>query len=318
MAITIVGQPRGTRNAEITSETDSIGYATTVIYTVFDDSGTASEADILTTSGLPITNDPFNLPGVPYRVACKSKKCEQWERNKKYWTVTCDIVNYEFPVWIPGTGEGGSVDPESWEPMVKLSFEQIDEVITQDVNGNAIVNTAKRKYAAPITIQKLVPVWKFTQYESQTLSLGEITSRHGKVNNEIAFRNRLVYQVDTLLLLVDGADIVYKNGQKYWKIDYCIKYKSRPVKNCLLLDPVLNKAIDDPATIEVGWQLPLMQIDYLDVFGKPLRDKNKMEIEDYLDKNGLQLYDRTANESGEPLFLKHEIYDRIDFNFLRI
>jgi hypothetical protein len=42
-----------------------------------------------------------------------------------------------------------------------------------------------------------------------------------------------------------------------------------------------------------------------------------MEIEDFLSKDGLQLFTRPG-PTGDPLFVMHKIYKEISFDFLRI
>jgi hypothetical protein len=318
---TIVGQRRE-RKANLASNDGKIDYSTTLIYIVYDDTGGANEAQILTTPGLPVVNEPITLPDVPYQCACKSKECEQWEANKRYWNVSCEIVSFEFPVWVPGSGSGSgendSDDPETWEPQIKFSFEQIDDIAYNDINGNPIVNTAKRRYATPLTVKKLIPVWRFTQYESSDVSLDTITERHSTVNeNTFAIRRGRPtgYLAGMWLLLIDDAQIVFRNGRRLWKIDYCLKYKENTVKNCCIVFE--DGTLSDPLTIDTGWRPALMQIDYLDINGNPLKDGNKMEIEDFLSKDGLQLFTRPG-PTGDPLFVMHKIYKEISFDFLRI
>lgn len=318
----IVGQQRG-KSAEIVSNDGKIDYSTELIYTVFDDLGNALEIDILKTSGLPIVNEPFQLTGVPFQLACKSKKCEQWEGNRKYWTVTCEVVSFEFPVWIPPTGGGGtgggsgggendSDDPESWTPQVMLSFEQEDEVLLSDILGVPIVNTAIRRYASPLTRKRLIPTWKFTQYESSSLTIDDLMARH-EVVNQNDYKGK---PTATWLLLVDSCDSAFRNGKKVWKVSYCLKYKTRKYQNVYMRD--INGQIGNVSNQEVGWQPVLMQIDSHDKFCNPLMDKKKNYVDDFLNTNGTQLYNRENDENGYPIYLVHPIYPLSDFGFLRI
>lgn len=316
----IVGQRR-TKNAELSSEDGKISFSTTLNYIVYDESGEASEAQILTTAGLPITNEPFSIPDVPYQTACKSKKCEQWEGNKKYWDVSCEIVNTEISVWIPGTGGGGGSggggegdpdDPETWTPQITLNFEQEDEVLLTDNYGLAIVNTANRRYQSPLVRKRLIPVWKFTQYESASITIDAIMERHETVNKDL-YKGR---PPGTWMLLVDGCDTGIRNGRRLWKISYCLKYRSRVHKKVCYRN--FDGTIEGPLEAQTGWQPVLMQIDSHNKKLEPLLDKKLNYTEDFLNKDGLQLYNRANDETGDPIFLLHSIYEAISFDFLRI
>jgi hypothetical protein len=323
---TIIGQRRQ-RSAEIVSNDGKIDYSTTLVYIVYDDQGGASEAQILLTPGLPVTNEPISLPGVPYQCACKSKKCDQWESNARYWNVTCEIVNTEISVWIPPTGGGGggggsggsgggendSDDPESWTPQVTLSFEQEEEALLSDVYGYAIVNTAERRYAQPLIRKRLIPTWKFTQYENISLTIDQLMARHETVNST-EYKDK---PIGTWMLLVDGCDSGIRNGKKVWKVSYCLKYRSRTWNQVYFRDSTGAVVAASPNS-QTGWQPVLMQIDSHDKNLNPLLDKKKNYTEDFLNANGTQLYNRDNNENGPPIFLLHTIYPAIDFDFLRI
>ena len=311
----ILGQQRG-KSAEMVVNEGVIDYSVPITYTVYDDLGTATEIDILRTNGLPIVNEPFTVPGIPFNLACKSKKCEQWEGNKRYWTVTCEIQSFEWQYWIPDTGGNGggendSDDPESWYPQISLSFEAEDEVLLADQNGTAIVNTAKRRYASPLVRKRLTPVFRIVQYEGPDLKLLQMMARHEVVN-----KNQYKDQPpNTWMCLVDACESVIKNGQKKNKVTYCLKYRSRTYQSVFYRET--DGTFTDISGRDTGWQPVLMQIDSHDINSSPLVDKKENNIEDFLNLAGLRLHDVNA-ERGFPIYLAHYIYPQVDFDFIKV
>lgn len=321
----ILGQQRG-KSAEMVVNEGVIDYSVPITYTVYDDLGTATEIDILRTNGLPIVNEPFTVPGIPFNLACKSKKCEQWEGNKRYWTVTCEIQSFEWQYWIPPTGGGGggggggsggsgggendSDDPESWDPKVSLGFESEDEVLLSDQNGMPIINTAKRRYASPLVRKRLIPVYRIIQYEGSDLDIYKLSDRH-EVVNEKEYRDK---PPNTWMCLVDSCEPVIKNGKKKHKITYCLKYRSRKYGSVFYQET--DGTFTDISGRDTGWQPVLMQIDSHDINLNPLVDKKENNIDDFLNLAGLRLHDVNAAR-GNPIYLAHYIYPQSDFKFLR-
>lgn len=322
----ILGQQRG-KSAEMVVNEGVIDYSVPITYTVYDDLGTATEIDILRTNGLPIVNEPFTVPGIPFNLACKSKKCEQWEGNKRYWTVTCEIQSFEWQYWIPPTGGGGggggsggggtgggendNDDPETWEGQVSLSFESEDEVQLSEQTGVAIINTAKRRYASPLIRKRLTPVFRIIQYEPADLTIFDLMARHEVVNLD-EFKEQ---PKNTWMCLVDSCDSVIRNGKKKYKVTYCLKYRSRIYSQVYHREP--NDTFTDYTNENLGWQPVLMQIDSHDINLNPLVDKKENNIEDFLDIDGTPLFG-VNDQRGSPIYLVHFIYPQVKFDFIKV
>lgn len=302
----LIGQKRG-KTAQMQYSDGMIIYRTSLIYIVYDSSGTQSEASIVQESFLPKIAEPFDLPDVPYKVACRNKRGDQWPLNKKYWTITCECDN---ETKTPSQLESDGNDPTQWVSKVNLDYETDEEPIVTDLHGQPVVNRLYRRYDTQPVRKRLIPVVKFYQYEPSQLRLVEILSRSESVNQS----PWLGGAKGTWLLTVADCDLYNINGFQCWKVYYEARYRYRKMTDGLLiyLDP--NTGSWTLATDGLyHWQPTVLQADYIDINNDPCVDDKGNNIRGTLDANGLQV-----TSSAMPAFARHDIYPEIDFSFLRV
>jgi hypothetical protein len=294
------------------------------VYLLYDETGTQSEGTIISTAGLPLVNEPFTIDGVQFTIACKSKRAEQWDNNNKYWTVTCDCDNEPFESGSGGGGdkEGDQPDPTTWIPIIKLEYESIDWVVNTDSNGNAILNCANRPYSSPLTIKRLIPCLKFTQYENPNAKLTDIISYNESIN-ELEY---LGMAKGMWMLTIEDCDKGYKNGYLCWRIDYKLRLNRRKleyIKDTYFirtpLDNVLDVKVWRPELFDAkgyisGWLPIIPQLDYLAKDGTPVVDKKGNQIFGKLNPDGTQVDPADQDNYEKMNFLIHEPYDYADFS----
>lgn len=304
---TIVGEKRG-KEVKYASEGGEIIISVPVYYTIFDSSGTESRHTILQTSGLPLIRSSVILDGIPAILTCKAKSAKQDEKNLKYWTVTCELDNRPESS-NRNVDENDSQDPTTWVQLVRLEYEQSEDVANVDNQGIEIVNAARRPYGAPIVRKRLIPTIPFLQYEPLTRTLDEIVAWNESLN-ETTYLNQ---PKGCWQLIINDADIGVIRGVQCWRIEGAIKYKK--VK---LDDPSRFLYIDATRTLNAfavtelgGWQSLVPQLDYVDITGAPIVDSTtKNQFRGKIDGNGLALADQDAS----PYYIYHEVYPYLDFN----
>ena len=302
---TIVGEKRG-KEVKYASEGGEIIISVPVYYTIFDSSGTESRHTILQTSGLPLIRSSVILDGIPAILTCKAKSAKQDEKNLKYWTVTCELDNRSEQQ--SSRNENDSQDPTQWVQLVRLEYEQTEDVANVDYQGIEIVNAARRPYGAPIVRKRLIPTIPFLQYEPLTRTLDEIVEWNESLNES----TYLGQPKGCWQLIINDADIGVIRGVQCWRIEGAIKYKK--IK---LDDPSRFLYIDATRTLNAfavtelgGWQPLVPQFDYVDITGAPIVDGKNNQFRGKIDGNGQALSDQDAS----PYYIYHEVFPYLDFN----
>lgn len=303
---TLVGQKKG-KNIEVSTDGQRLIYSASREYLVYDQSGTDGEGDILLTAGLPSVNLFYNFDGVPLALTCKKKSAQQWENNNKYWTVTADFDNQPQNT-EQGTGgnEQDSQDPTTWYGILTVDFETFEEVLYGEQNF------AKRPYSPPLTISRLIPVIKWTQYLPPDKDFYDILyDYHDKVNENRFLRGSPRFW----LLAVAGAEFGVTNGYQCWRVNFELRYKKTDIDTDIKVYSTDGTDVTSSIGTYPGWDLYIPQIDTIDINKRPFTDifENSGEA-GKLGVDGLFLSDQ-----DEPFICKrHLIRQEISFSFIRI
>jgi len=317
----VVGRKKG-KVIELTGGDGQLVVSVPLIYIVYDSTGTQREADVLFTPGLPKVNEVFEIDGLPFAVACKKKSAKQWPSNNKYWEITCECDNEPFTT---NSGSGGGSgdqetdtgDPTTWVPIVSLSYEQVDEVEEFDIYGQPIQNSAQRPYQSAFTTKRLITCLEFTQYDVGSLKLSDLLDRNEKINES-------TYLGDprgSWMLTVEDCDKGYKNGVLCWKTDYKLRYKKRTLSTSIV--KVYDSGLGAWASLSANdinnaWQPVAAQLDFVDLQGNPVQDKNDNQFFGKLDADGIRVAGASQG-TATTFYRMHEIYEYADFStFLRI
>jgi hypothetical protein len=306
---TLVGQKKG-KKIDVSTDGQRLVYKATREYLVYDSTGVDGEGDILSTSGLPSVNLAYTFDGAPVQLVCKSKSAQQWEDNNRYWTVTAEYDNEpQNTEQNTGGNEGDSGDPTTWYAIVRVDFESYEETLWNEINF------AKRPYATPLTVNKAIPVLKFTQYMPPDETIGSLLAYHDVVNT-----SRFLLRGDKgdWLLTISAAEFGVTNGYECWKVSFELRFKRTRIPGSIL---VYDEDGNDITNVTgafgyyEGWQAYIPQMETIDINKRPFTDifENSGDT-GKIDTDGLFLSDQ-----DEPFIVKqHIIRDAIDFSFLRI
>lgn len=176
----------------------------------------------------------YNTPGLPQigwagpwgMTVCNGVDVERDEKAVLYWDATA-----EFSSEITeGSGAPATTDPnvpfepEAWVPVYETKFERIQEVVTQDASGNAIVNSAGQAFETGLTRTRFIPVWEFYQFEPATVTDEQVIDRNEVVNGATFATSRAA---KTLLCVVLSSVIGTYYGQPRRLTQYQLKYNKR-------------------------------------------------------------------------------------------
>lgn len=307
----IVGQKLG---PEFVLESDgtSIVFQRDLEYLISDPTRSATAESIYKTSGLPKINEALQIPGVPYTLYCMSKRAKQWPKKEAFWDVTCSLTSKPPTTSNKnGGGENSPLNPTSWYSLIKGDFEEMEEIITSDVNGFAIVNTALRRYDTALMRMRKIPAIRWTQYELAVRPIDQILKWNDTVNSTTF----LTKERGTWRLNVENWALVVVNGFFVWELDMKLRYIYREIESTgKLVKPIANApGFQDTGSKKHHWQEAILQRDWIQRGKIPCVDTKGNQIEANLDMNGLQI-----PETDPRVYVLHEIYPYVNFNFLRI
>lgn len=195
---------------------------------VASDTSVTREEILLFTPGLPVVGLVYGAIGA----TCVSKDCKRRTDHALYWDVTCEFETAREEQ--KQDQDNPSPDPTTWIPIFKVdSFISKPKVITTDKTpataGNvnfaqpgpyAIRNSALQPFEEPLTVNRLLAQFSFTQFEDPTQDLDAIMDRNESVN-EFAFAG---FSSRTLLLNVTGAELGTWGGFFAWRVTYQCTY----------------------------------------------------------------------------------------------
>lgn len=171
---------------------------------------------LLTTPNLPRpgTIGPFGL------TACVSCDATRRPDAPLYWDATAEFSSEVEEGSGAPEDPNTTITPEAWIPVYETKFERVQQIVTKDRAGNAVVNSAGQAYETGVTITRHIPIWEFYQFEPATVSQQEIIQRSETVNSA-TFQGRAA---KTLLCIVLSSVIGYYYGQRRRLTQYQLKY----------------------------------------------------------------------------------------------
>jgi len=315
----LVGQKRG-KKIDVSTSKQGLIYSLEKEFYVYDDSGSANEGQILLTNGIPLVNTIETDAGVPAIMVCRKKSAEQWESNKRYWTVSCSFDNNpSSDQQDTGGNETDNQDPTTWYAIVNFDFQSFESAMV------FMQNFAKRPYATPIMEEQLIPTLVFTQYMPPSLSIYDLITSYHDVVNDSQFLNA---PGGYWLLTIEDASFGITNGYRCWKVDFRLSFKISPWGSTLgnVYDSAGNLLTSDnfiqiPGLNGVslpcfpGWYTYVPQVDTIDINKTPFTDavKNRGDF-------GKLQADGTFNPNQDEnvIYKQHSNRYHQDFSFIRI
>jgi len=306
---TLLGQKKG-KKIDVATDGERLVYSATREYIVYDATGTEGEGSILTSAGIPFINTLHSFAGVPALLMCKSKTAQQFENNNKYWTVSASFDNQPSnPEEGSGQNENdpnSSGDPTTWYSLYKFSFTSYEDVLWHEANF------AGRPYASPLTVNRLIPCIKFTQYLPPTVTLYDIASNFHEHVNDAEFLGAIAR---SWLLEVNDAEFGVTNGFPCWKVSFDLKWKITVISSDYEVYTDNQDEVTAANNEYPGWDLYVPQFDTIDKDDAPFVDKfeNAGDI-GKLGLNGLFF----TNQTNPFLIKLHTPRKARSFNFIRL
>ena len=285
MASQIIGERRDGSGSVKKGENFQLLFSETYNYLVLAESVEATREEILLdTPGLPIVGITQTNAGA----ICVSKSANRKAENASYWDVTCEFESQ--PEEQEQDEENPSDDPVTWKPKFKLNFEIKEKVLWKDKSDTPkkIVNSVNQRFETPLTEKKLITVIPLTQFEGVNLKIEDIIDRNDKVNKS----SFLGKNAETFLLNVVGAEKGYFGRYPAWKVSYVLRY--------------------DPDT----WDIEMLNV------GTIYKDGTKYKA--WLDDDGHRIVGNINTDgtkrplTSEPVTKSFKIYERVEFDFIRV
>jgi len=215
---------------------------------------------------------------------CRAKKATRREQNPFYWDVTCD---FSSEVQEGADNQDPRTDPVTWVPVYETKFERMQEVVTKDLAGTKIANSAGQPFPVGLTISRFIPVWEFYQIEPP-ISDETLIDRNENINSG-TFKGRAA---KSLLLTVLSSQVGFYYGAKRRLTQYSLKY---------------NKNLWTHKRLDIGTV-------YLDGgVLKPYLDDSGKVINGGLNGSGAKV-----SAGSPPAERTFEMYTQSSFSFLRI
>ncbi len=278
----LTGQPTRTRNFSIRSVGGLPVVDESYSWIVKSDTRFATTSYIASTPGLPVVNESVSPNGIGI---CRSLNCVQKEEASLYWDATAE---YSSAVDERSNIQNPQVDPVTWIPVYETKFERLQEVVTRDKNGDAIVNSAGQPFDNGLTVSRFIPIWEFYQIEPP-IGDEEVIARNESVNS-VAFKGRAI---NTLLLTIMSSVVGFYYGQRRRLTQYSIRYNVRTWK---------HKRLDVGTVYKSGSDL----LPYTDKYGNVIT-------------GGLNGSGAKVSVGTDPSVLLFDMFTELDFNdFLRV
>lgn len=212
-------------------------------------SATADRIDVLAVSGVPQVNITQSANG--YAI-CKNVDAVRREDQVLYWDVT---ATFSSEVEERQGTQSVSGNPIEWVPIYETKFERLQEVVTKDLDGIAIANSAGQPFENGIIRSRFIPIWEFYQFEPDTVADEEVIDRN-ETTNIAEFKSR---DIDTLLCTVVSSVVGFYYGSRRRLTRYALRYNYKTWKHKRLdvgtvyLDGGVHKAyLDDDENVMLG------------------------------------------------------------------
>jgi len=190
----------------------------------------ASEFEIMTAPGLPITNASvyvFDGKIIPY-VICRKKTAKQSSKNAALWEVSCsyDSGDVENNKESDNQPQDPPVDVTDITPREEVTIEFEERVLYKDKADKNVLTPTGNFYAEPLVEQLPILVIKLTQYEA-SITYQQMLDRSKKAN-EATYRTkpRYSWMIDS----VEAVDVkVLTTGGEVTAalVTYTLKYNPR-------------------------------------------------------------------------------------------
>lgn len=218
-------------------------------YLIEADSVTASRLSVLATSGFPLVGITVTSGGI---AVCKTTDAVRREDQVRLWDATAT-----FSSEVEERQNVQSVDgsPTAWIPIYETKFERLQEVVTEDADGDAVANSAGQPFETGMTRGRFIPIWEFFQLEPATVTDEEIIDRN-EVVNDATFKGKAQH---TLLCTVLSSVVGFYYGARLRLTRYSLRYNSKTWKHKRLdvgtvyLDDGKHKPyLDDSGNVILG------------------------------------------------------------------
>ena len=233
MSSEIVGEMREASASIKKGNGNQLSFVSTWKFLVLTDSVNVSREEVLLgTPGLPVVGLIYGW----INAMCISKSCVR-AAEPTYWHVTCEFEtgkeDQKQDPANPGSGSDFSgnplpnPDPTTWIPVLDVNgVETKQKVLNYDFSSppKPIVNSAKQKFAEPLTRTYAIASFTGTQFEDPSIRLKTILDRNDKINTSAFTYESEVFSAKTLKLNVVGAQKGYWGNYAAWRVTYKFTY----------------------------------------------------------------------------------------------
>jgi hypothetical protein len=190
------------------------------------DSVNVSRLEVINTAGLPIVNVSTSSSGF---CICRGLDATRREDQRNLWDVSATFSSEVAEGQSSSGSSGASVnsDPTEWVPIYETKFERLQEIMTEDADGDAIANSAGQPYETGIVRSRFIPIWEFYQFESASVSDEQVLDRNEVVNSAI-FKGK---DIHTLLCTVLSSVIGFYYGSRRRLTKYALRYNEKTWKH---------------------------------------------------------------------------------------
>lgn len=243
---------------------------------------------------------------------------EQQNDNRNHWHVT---ANYVTRLDIPQEANDTNVDPNQPapefrdplnEPAIESWTSQLLQVaVEKDVNGDAILNYAKRPYDPPPTDWQAVAVYR-KQVNKASFNPSDISGYVNRVNST-TFQG---FNARQCICMAYNAEKRWRQ----WRVNEAANFQTTPYWSVSVEIHCIDNADDPSGDASIGpWDLYVLQQDIMQIVSGELAeivDQNGMPVREPqpIDANGAVVPE--ANRPGSIVFRGHEIKKTADLNLI--
>jgi hypothetical protein len=182
---------------------------------------TADRVDALSVSGVPQVGITQSAGG--YAI-CKNVAAVRREDQRLYWDIT---ATFSSEVDERQGTQAVSGSPTEWVPIYETKFERLQEIVTEDKNGDAVATSAGQPFETGIASARFIPIWEFFQFEPATVTDEQVLDRNEVVNSAV-FKGKAVH---TLLCTVLSSVVGFYYGERRRLTRYALRYNSKTWKH---------------------------------------------------------------------------------------
>jgi len=218
------------------------------------DSVNTPRLEVLATAGLPIVNVSTSSSGF---CICRGLDATRREDQRKLWDVSATFSS-EVTEGQSSSGSSGtsvSSEPTEWVPIYETKFERQQEIITKDLDGTAIANSAGQPFETGVVRSRFIPIWEFYQFEPASVTDEQVIDRN-EVCNNAEFKGKAT---TTLLCTVLSSVVGFYYGSRRRLTKYALRYnintwkhKRLDVGTVYLDGGKLKPYLDDSGNVILG------------------------------------------------------------------